>query len=124
PELDFPFCINWANENWTRGWDGLAEDILLAQRHSVDDDLAFIQDAARYLRDPRYIRIDGRPLLILYRPALLPDIRNTAALWRKWCREHSVGEIYLAFTHAFEHLNPHDIGFDAAIEYAPNTYPM
>jgi lipopolysaccharide biosynthesis protein len=124
PELDLPFCINWANENWTRRWDGLEQDILLAQRHSADDDLAFIENTARYMRDPRYIRIDGKPLLLLYRPGLLPDVRATANHWRKWCREHSIGEIYLVITHAFEHINPNEIGFDAAIEYAPNTYPM
>lgn len=124
PELDLPFCINWANENWTRRWDGLKQDILLAQHHSAEDDLAFIQNTARYMRDPRYIRIDGKPLLILYRPGLLPDVRATATRWRKWCRENSIGEIYLALTHAFEHIKPHEIGFDAAIDYAPNTYPV
>lgn len=124
PDLDFPFCINWANQNWTRRWDGLEQDILLAQHHSVEDDIAFIADAARYMRDPRYIRIEGKPLLILYRPGLLPDARATAIRWRKWCRENSIGEIFLALTHAFEHTNPNEIGFDAAIEYAPNTYPV
>ncbi len=124
PELDLPFCINWANENWTRRWDGLEQDVLLAQRHSAEDDLAFIADAARYMRDKRYIRIDGKPLLMLYRPGLLPDARATAQRWREWCRENAIGEIYLVATHAFEHINPVDIGFDAALEYAPNTYPM
>lgn len=124
PELDLPFCINWANENWTRRWDGLEQDILLAQRHSAEDDLAFIQNTSQYMRDPRYIRIEGKPLLLLYRPGLLPDVCATATRWRKWCRENSIGEIYLAITHAFEHINPKEIGFDAAIEYAPNTYPM
>jgi lipopolysaccharide biosynthesis protein len=123
PDLDFPFCINWANENWTRRWDGLEQDILLSQNHSEEDDIAFIIDVARYMRDPRYIRINGKPLLIIYRPALLPDIRATAKRWRKWCRENSVGEIYLALTHSFEYVNPVEVGFDAAIEYAPNTFP-
>ncbi len=124
PDLDLPFCINWANENWTRRWDGLEQDVLLAQRHSAEDDIAFIQDAAKYMQDSRYIRIDGKPLLLLYRPGLLPDVQATAKRWRKWCRENSVGEIFLVITHAFEHVNPNNIGFDAAIEYAPNTYPV
>lgn len=124
PDLDLPFCINWANENWTRRWDGQDQDVLLAQNHSEKDDLAFIADIARYMRDPRYIRINGKPLLILYRPALLPDARATATRWREWCRENTIGEIYLVLTHSFEYINPEEIGFDAAIEYAPNTYPV
>ncbi len=124
PELDFPFCINWANENWTRRWDGKEHDILIGQCHSPEDDLAFIKDAARYMQDPRYIRIDNKPLLILYRSDLLPDVKATAGRWREWCRENSIGEIFLAITHAFEHINPYEIGFDAAIEFAPNTFPV
>lgn len=121
-ELDFPFCINWANENWTKKWDGYDSDVLLAQNHSPEDDLAFIADAARYMRDSRYIRVEGKPLLMLYRPALLPDPKGTADRWRKWCRENGIGEIYLVTTHSFEHINPNTIGFDAAVEFAPNSH--
>ena len=121
PELDLPFCINWVKENWTCRWDGLEPDILLTQRPSEEEDFAFMQDAARYMRDPRYIRVEGKPLLILHRPGLLSNTVKAAERWRKWCRENSIGEIYLAITHAFEHINPNDIGFDAAIEYAPHT---
>jgi hypothetical protein len=124
PEMDFPFCINWANENWTRQWDGLDNEILIAQRHTPEDDLAFIQYVSKYLKDERYIRINSRPLLIVYRPALLPDPRITAERWRAWCRQNGLGEIYLALTHSFEDLDPRQIGFDAAIEFAPNTFPL
>jgi lipopolysaccharide biosynthesis protein len=124
PDMDIPFCINWANESWTKRWDGLEKDVLIGQAHSSEDDIAFIEYVSKYLKDRRYIRIGSRPLLIVYRPALFPDAKKTAERWRKWCRDNGIGEIYLALTHSFEHIDPRGIGFDAAIEFAPNTFPL
>lgn len=119
--MDLPFCLCWANENWSRSWDGLDSEILIAQKHSPDDDIAFIDYVARYLRDPRYIRIDGRPLLLVYRPSLLPNPKQTAGRWRQWCRDNGIGEIYLAYTQSFEAVDPAQYGLDAAIEFPPNN---
>ncbi|NEV60561.1 glycoside hydrolase family 99-like domain-containing protein [Thiorhodococcus minor] len=119
--LDLPFCLCWANENWSRRWDGRDDQILMAQEHSPEDDLAFIQAIARYLRDRRYIRVGARPLLMVYRPALLPDPAATARRWRGWCRDNGIGEIYLAYTQSFESEPPEDYGFDAAVEFPPNN---
>ncbi len=120
-DIDFPFCLCWANENWSRRWDGLDSEILIAQKHSVADDLAFIEYVSRYLKDERYIRINGKPLLLVYRPSELPAPRQTVKRWRKWCRENGVGEIYIAYTQSFESVNPEKYGFDAAIEFPPNN---
>lgn len=124
-DLDLPFCLCWANENWSRRWDGLDDQILIGQKHSTEDDLAFIAHIANYMRDERYIRIDGKPLLLVYRPGELPDAKATAARWRSWCREHGVGEIYLAYTQSFDKAPPSRYGFDAAVEFPPNgTQPQ
>ena len=118
--IDLPFCLCWANENWSRRWDGRGEDILIAQSHSPEDDLAFIAHVARYLHDPRYLRVDGKPLLLVYRPGLLPDAAATAQRWRTWCRDNGIGEIFIAYVQGFERPDPRDIDFDAAVEFPPN----
>lgn len=121
PSLDFPFCLCWANENWSRRWDGLESDILISQAYSPEDDIAFIEYVSKYLKDPRYIRVDDKPLLIVYRPNLLPDPVATTNRWRNWCRENGVGEIFLATTLSFEKVDGRCYGFDISIEFPPNN---
>ncbi len=121
-DLDFPFCISWANENWTRRWDGDDSNVLLGQDHSPEDDISFIQEISKYMVDNRYIKINGKPVLVIYRPTLFPDIKSTTERWRKWCQTNGIGDIYLVTTHqVFDSINPNDIGFDAAIEFSPMT---
>ena len=119
-EPDFPFCVCWANENWTRNWDGQSSRVLLAQQHSDQDDKAFIASLFPALRDRRYIRINGRPLLLVYRLNLLPDASRTAHIWREACREAGIGELYLAAVDSFLHGDPRQYGFDAGVEFPPH----
>jgi lipopolysaccharide biosynthesis protein len=121
PTLDFPFCVCWANENWSRRWDGKDQDLLMVQNYSDEDDLAFIENVSKYLKDPRYIRIDGKPLLLVYRPNLFPDMKATTKRWRDWCLYNGVGEIYLVYPQSFETVSPLDYDFDAACEFPPNN---
>lgn len=118
--IDIEFCLCWANENWTRRWDGQESDILLAQNHSPEDDLAFIDDIAPALKDPRYIRIDGRAVLIVYRVSILPNAAATASRWRARANELGVGELYLVCAQTFGIEDPRPYGFDAAIEFPPH----
>lgn len=120
-DIDREFCLCWANENWTRRWDGLESEILLQQAHSPEDDIAFISYLSKYLVDARYIRVDGKPLILVYRPGLMPEPRATVARWRQWCRENGIGDIFLAYVQSFERVDPETYAFDAAIEFPPNN---
>ncbi len=119
---NFPFCVCWANENWSRRWDGLDAEILIAQAHSDEDDLSFIKTLEPALRDLRYIRIDGRPLLLVYRPDLLPDAARTAEIWHDYCRKTGLGDLYLIAVQSFGITDdPRGFGFDAAVEFPPHA---
>ena len=121
PDIDISFCLSWANENWTRRWDGNEQDVLIGQNYSPEDDIAFIKDIAPALRDPRYIRFQGKPLLMVYRASQLPDPKGTAQRWRDWCRREGIGEIYLMAGRTFGIRDPRPYGFDAAVEFPPHN---
>ena len=119
---DFPFCLCWANENWTRRWDGQEKDILMQQIYTEEDDRLHIQYLAKAFKDPRYIRIDGKPLFLVYRAKRLPNPHKTTQIWREEAHKLDIGEIFLAKVESFknEHTDPRLIGFDAAVEFQPD----
>lgn len=122
---DFPFCLCWANENWTRVWDGGEKNVLLGQNYSDEDDRAHIESLLPAFRDPRYIRVDGRPLFLVYRTELLPDPKRTTEIWRTVAREAGIGDLYLVRVESFSRdINPMSHGFDAAVEFAPDGHDM
>ena len=120
PEIDIGFCVNWANENWTRRWDGNDSEILMAQKHSAEDDIAFAISLEPLFRDPRYIRIDGRPLLMLYRPRLLPDPAATVRRWRAHFQAAGLGNPYIVMPRISGTDDPREYGMDAAAGFPPH----
>jgi len=118
---DLPFCICWANENWTRNWDGANEQILIEQVYSKDFAERFIEDVIPILRDPRYIRVDGKPMLLVYRVDRLPDPYQVARTWRERCTQAGVGPPHLCAVQSFGIGDAREYGFDAAVEFPPHT---
>jgi glycosyltransferase involved in cell wall biosynthesis len=120
---DFPFCLCWANENWTRTWDGRNTELLLEQSYSAESDIKFFYDILPALKDNRYIRIDGRPLVIIYRPGDLPSASESAKRWQDLAVKEGLHGLHLAAVHSFDFADPRSFGFDSAIQFPPLQTP-
>lgn len=116
PQIDMPFSFCWANENWTRRWDGNEQEILLGQVYSPDDARDFIRYMIPFFRDPRYIRVDGRPLLFVYRPSSMERCDDYLAIWREECASAGIVAPYVVATLTRGATAPQDYGMDAAVE--------
>ncbi|GHV73370.1 hypothetical protein AGMMS49940_06720 [Spirochaetia bacterium] len=120
---DFPFLFIWANENWTRRWDGMDNEIIIKQDYSQEDDLIHIQYLCENVFiDNRYIKIDNKPVFIIYRTELFPDIKRTTEIWRREVKRYGFDDIYLVRVEHFasSNIKPSAINFDAAMEFAPH----
>ncbi|MFN7056965.1 glycoside hydrolase family 99-like domain-containing protein [Hyphomonas sp.] len=120
PTLDFPICLMWANENWTRTWDGSEKEMILAQTYLEEDDIPFIDDVARHMKDRRYIRIGDRPLFFIYRPGHIPDTVDRMEKWRNIFRERHGLDPLIFQAQAFGDNDPREFGLDGAIEFPPH----
>jgi lipopolysaccharide biosynthesis protein len=117
---DFPFMLCWANENWTRTWDGLENTILVKQEYGVQDAALHAEALLPAFSDSRYIRINGRPVFVIYRSTHIPAAGQYIDIFRSVLQRNGI-ELYLCrteYTDTFgkRFLNP---GFDAAIEFQP-----
>ncbi len=115
-----PFCLMWANENWTRSWDGSNKDVLISQDFLPEDELPLIDCFARHFADPRYIRVGGRPLLMLYRIGVIPEPAETIARWRGLFRDRAGEDPLFVMSQSFGDEDPRAYGLDGAIEFPPH----
>lgn len=90
------FCVGWANESWTGRWHGLDSKVLVAQTYPGKDDHRRHFDYLRpAFEDDRYIRVDNRPLLFVYRPGEFPDSRAFVEQWQEMAIEAGLDGLYL-----------------------------
>ena len=121
PAIDLKFCLNWANEPWSRRWDGQEQDVLMPQHHSAEDDIAFAASLLPFFRDPRYITVNGRPLLMVYRPSVMPNARATIRRWRDFFTAHGMPEPYCVMAQAFDETDPRPYDMDASAGFPPHN---
>lgn len=122
---DFPFMICWANENWTRAWDGGETQIIMKQEYTTEDARNHIKWLMPYLKDPRYIRIENKPVIAIYRSTIIPNVESMLRIWREEALKEDI-ELYICRfeSHGItgkDHLKP---GFDAAIDFQPLGKPV
>jgi lipopolysaccharide biosynthesis protein len=120
---NFPFMLCWANENWTRRWDGLDKEILIEQNYSEDDH----RNHAKWLcenvfNDSRYIKIKGKPFFLFFNCHIIPDLKKTIEVWREEVKKQGFEDIYLGGVRTSQgHLQDADaLGLDVVIEWQPD----
>lgn len=96
---DFPFCLCWANQTWKKKmWNKdtvIDAEILREQLYpGPEDERAHFEACLPAFRDPRYIRVDGKPLFMIYRPLDLPDINSFIAHWQALAHENNLDGIF------------------------------
>ncbi len=115
-EPDFGFCVCWANQTWTGIWHGSPNKILIEQTYPGDDDhRAHFESLLPAFSDKRHIRVDGKPVFIIYRPMEIPDVHKTLDLWRDMAIKAGLGGLHLIGVHEDSTWVPGDFGFDASI---------
>lgn len=117
---DFPFMLCWANESWARTWDGTKE-IFMEQTYSDEDSLNHIKWLIKAFKDPRYIKIDGKPVLAIYKPTNIENIGSLMKIWQTELKKEHMN-IYLCY-YKNEYIDTSHIEkyFDAAIDYLPQN---
>ncbi len=118
----FPFCLCWANEHWTKAWDGDTQSIVMPQKYSLEDDRKHVRWLLKTFHDPRYIRVNDRPIFLVYRIQEFPEPQRTAAVWREEARKSGLDDLYLVKVECYDdpRKDPAEYGFDAALEFQPD----
>lgn len=123
---DFPFCLCWANENWTRRWDGLEREVLIAQDYAEYDPVQHMEWLARAFADPRYIRVHGRPLFLVYRADAIPSLQRVLGVWRETACRCGIPEPYLCSVRSpgstVGYVESVQAGFDSMAEFHPTQW--
>ena len=121
-DIQFPFCLCWANESWTKAFFGSSKEVIMKQSNTVESYRQFIVDIADYLKDKRYVEINGKKLLTIYKPQDVPDCKNTLQYWRDYCEKHDVGELYIVGCWTSDQSDDFIAkGFDAISEFQPGA---
>lgn len=121
---DFPFCLCWANENWTKRWDGLDHEILMEQNYDDYDTVEHLNWLKHAFNDKRYLKVNERPVFLIYNPSSIPNCREKLSTFRMESRKLGIKDIYfcavLSVHNKLSEVELVEIGFDAIVDFVPN----
>jgi hypothetical protein len=121
PDVEIPFCISWANEPWTRTWSGKHRDVIMPQEYGNEADWErHFSYLLRFFRDRRYIKHDGKPLLLIYRAGSIPEFDAMIGLWRRKAIESGLGGLHVVVTNTGFADSRRYRDYDAAIDFEPH----
>jgi lipopolysaccharide biosynthesis protein len=122
-EPDFPFCVCWANETWTGVWHGAPKRILIEQTYpGVEDHRRHFETLLPAFQDRRYVRVDGKPVFLIFAPQKLPYVVATVALWREMAREAGLSDLHLVAVADAGWAREH--GFDGSTFNKLKVWPL
>jgi lipopolysaccharide biosynthesis protein len=123
PDIDF--CLCWANENWTRRWDGLENEILIQQDYQKYDPVKHFEWLLKAFNDKRYLRIKNKPLFIIYNVSGIPALNDKIKTWRKLAAENGFDGIYICSVKSIHNKSAdpehHNEDIDAFVDFIPNN---
>jgi len=115
-EPDFPFCLCWANATWTGVWHGEPDRVLIEQTYPGTEDYeAHFSELLRAFKDPRYMRLGGRPLYVVHRPLDIPDVRSVMVQFRAMAERAGLKGLHLIGVTPQKVWEPEHYGFDALV---------
>lgn len=120
PEIKMPFCLSWANEPWTRAWDGGDKEVLMPQSYGGEPEwkshFDFLLGA---FKDPRYICVDNKPVFLIYRAASIPMLDAMLEYWRKLALDNGLEGIHFVMMNTVFKDSRDAHCFDATVDFEP-----
>ena len=124
-KINYPYCICWANENWTNAWkaDGDVKTLIQQTYGEKKDWKDHFDYLLKFFKDPNYIKNNNKPFFVIYRPEIIPCLKDMLEYWKELSIENGFNGIDFAYQQiSFDLMNDNckDL-FEYNIEYQP-TY--
>jgi len=121
-DIDMPFCIMWVNDDWKRTWGNSSNEILIKQKYGEEYDVKLVENFARHFVDERYMRLNSKPLLFIYSPQRIPNLKKKLEVWRELLHKNYQLEVLIYGVQTPVFNFDESFGLDGMIEFPPHGY--